>query len=114
MGRCSATLNRVLMDNKLQRNKWTERDLLKAAQVFFWGRARGFQSARVVEAGGAAQFSIGLKGIIVCSSRGCAGDARHLSAQPFCLLRLLLGHHRHRSIGLKHNDCSGSLSPCRI
>ena len=33
MGRSSATLNRVLMDNKLQRNKWTERDLLKAAQV---------------------------------------------------------------------------------
>ena len=27
MGRGSATLNRVLMDNKLQRNKWTERDL---------------------------------------------------------------------------------------
>ena len=33
MGRGSATLNRVLMDNKLQRNKWTERDLLMAAQV---------------------------------------------------------------------------------
>ena len=32
MGRGSATLNRVLMHNKLQRNKWTERDLLKAAQ----------------------------------------------------------------------------------
>ena len=32
-GRGSATLDRVLMDNKLQRNKWTERDLLKAAQV---------------------------------------------------------------------------------
>ena len=33
MGRGSATLNRVLMDNKLQRSKWTEHDLLKAAQV---------------------------------------------------------------------------------
>ena len=39
MGRGSATLNRVLMDNKLQRNKWTERDLLKAAQVY-WAGAR--------------------------------------------------------------------------
>ena len=37
MGRGSATLNRVLMDNKLQRNKWTERDLLKAAQVMAAG-----------------------------------------------------------------------------
>ena len=33
MGRGSVTLNRVLMDDKLQRNKWTEHDLLKAAQV---------------------------------------------------------------------------------
>ena len=39
MGRGSATLNRVFMDNRLQRNKWTERDLLKAAQVFGGGRA---------------------------------------------------------------------------
>ena len=67
MGRGSATVNRVRMDNKLQHDKWTERDILKAAQVF-GGRARGFQSARVVEAGEAAQFSIGLKGIIACSS----------------------------------------------
>ena len=37
MGPSSATLNRVLMDN--QRNKWTERDPLKAAQVFGGGRA---------------------------------------------------------------------------
>ena len=33
MRRGSVTLNRVLMDNKLQRNKSTEHDLLKAAQV---------------------------------------------------------------------------------
>ena len=33
MGRGSATLDRVLMANKLQRSRWTERDLLKAAQV---------------------------------------------------------------------------------
>ena len=33
MGRGSVTLNRVLMDDKLQRNTWTEHDLLKAAQV---------------------------------------------------------------------------------
>jgi hypothetical protein len=33
MGRGSATLNRVLTDNKVQRSTWTERDLLKAAQV---------------------------------------------------------------------------------
>jgi hypothetical protein len=33
MGRGSVTLNRVLMDDKLQRNKKTEHDLLKAAQV---------------------------------------------------------------------------------
>ena len=92
MGRDSATLNCVLMDKKLQRNKWTERDLLKAAQFFlFRGRARGCQIARAAAAGDAAQFTIGLKGIIACSSRGCAGDARHLSAQPFCWLRVFIG-----------------------
>ena len=33
MGRGSVTLNRALMDDKLQRNKGTEHDILKAAQV---------------------------------------------------------------------------------
>ena len=32
MGRGSATLNRLLTNKKWQRNKWTERDRLKAAQ----------------------------------------------------------------------------------
>ena len=39
MGRGSATLNRVLMYNSLKRNKLTERDLVKAAQVFGGRRA---------------------------------------------------------------------------
>ena len=33
MGRGSVTLSRLLMDDKLQRNKWTDHVLLKAAQV---------------------------------------------------------------------------------
>lgn len=59
MGQGSATLNRLLMDKKLQRNKWTERDLLKAAQVmgagtgptktWRWGKA--VKKARTSEAG---------------------------------------------------------------
>ena len=40
MGRGPATLNRVLVDNKLQRNKWTERDLLKATRVMGAGEGR--------------------------------------------------------------------------
>jgi len=59
MGRGSATLNRVLMDNKLQRSKWTERDLLKAAQVMgagtwptnTWSWTKALKKARTSEAG---------------------------------------------------------------
>ena len=59
LGRGSATLKRVLTDNKLQRTKWAERDLLKAAQVMgagtvptktlSWGKV--VRDSRTVEAG---------------------------------------------------------------
>ena len=60
MGQGSATLNRLLTNKKWQRNKWTERDLLKAAQdmgaatgpkkTLSWGKA--VKKARTSETGG--------------------------------------------------------------
>ena len=57
--RGSVTLNRVLMDNKLQRNKWAEHGLLKAAQVMGAGTGptktlswtKAVKKARTSEAG---------------------------------------------------------------
>jgi len=59
MGQGSATLNRLLTDKKLQRNMWTERDLLKAAQVLgagtgptkTWHWRKAVKKARTSEAG---------------------------------------------------------------
>ena len=59
-GRGSKTLNALLTNKKWQRNKWTERDLLKAAQdmgagtgpkkTLSWGKA--VKKARTSETGG--------------------------------------------------------------
>ena len=99
MGRGSATLSRVLMDNKLQRNKWTERDLLKAAQFFFCGRAHGFQSARVAEAWEAAQFTIGLNKHNCMHLQGMHGGCAASLCAALLLAGCFLGHHRHRITG---------------
>ena len=48
-GEVSVTLNRVLMDDKLQRNKWTEHDLLKAAQVMGTGPTKTLSWTKVVK-----------------------------------------------------------------